>query len=311
MQSAFAFSVSLFNRGTAALHGRLARVQRFAGLSLRNRSERAGPRAAYRRAAWASATRALRKSRWRSAAGPWCAGRMSLACSRRAHSLRSARASLARLKRSGGWTLSHRRRTRRTRGARRCACRSGSSRSRGRRSAGLCRRRARSRWANWRCRSRCRGCGSGCRSRRWSSSRCCGRCCRWAQRNSRWSCCGRSSARSDWRSQRRHARFRGSGRSARCRMRGSRRGRFCRRRSDGCSGTRRLRLGRRLRGFRSGFFLGHLAEMFPNEFGVLDVERARVRLLLGNSNFGQEVDQDFGLDLKLSRQFVDSDLIRV
>jgi len=51
--------------------------------------------------------------------------------------------------------------------------------------------------------------------------------------------------------------------------------------------------------------------MFPNEFGVLDVERARVRLLFADADLRQKVDQDFGFDLKLSRQFVDSDLIRV
>jgi len=51
--------------------------------------------------------------------------------------------------------------------------------------------------------------------------------------------------------------------------------------------------------------------MFPNEFGVLDVERTRVRLLFTDADLRQKVDQDFGLDFKLSRQFIDSDLVRV
>lgn len=51
--------------------------------------------------------------------------------------------------------------------------------------------------------------------------------------------------------------------------------------------------------------------MLARELRVFDVERARVRLFLRDADFGQEVDQDFGLDLKLSRQFVDSDLVDV
>jgi hypothetical protein len=51
--------------------------------------------------------------------------------------------------------------------------------------------------------------------------------------------------------------------------------------------------------------------MFANEFGMVEVERARVCLLLGYADFGQVVDQDFRLDLELPGQLVNSNLIWV
>lgn len=51
--------------------------------------------------------------------------------------------------------------------------------------------------------------------------------------------------------------------------------------------------------------------MLAHELGVLEVERARVRFLLGDSDPGQVLDQNFCFDFKFSRQLVDSDLIRV
>jgi hypothetical protein len=51
--------------------------------------------------------------------------------------------------------------------------------------------------------------------------------------------------------------------------------------------------------------------MFAHEFGVIEIERARVRFLLGYADFRQVVDQDFRLDLKLPGQLVNSDLIWV
>jgi hypothetical protein len=51
--------------------------------------------------------------------------------------------------------------------------------------------------------------------------------------------------------------------------------------------------------------------MLPHEFGVVKVERARVGLLLCNSDLGQIVDQDLGLDLEFSGQLVDADLVGV
>jgi hypothetical protein len=56
---------------------------------------------------------------------------------------------------------------------------------------------------------------------------------------------------------------------------------------------------------------GQAKEMFAREFGVIEVKRARMRLLFSDADFGQEVDQDFGLDLKLPGQLVNSDLIGV
>jgi hypothetical protein len=52
-------------------------------------------------------------------------------------------------------------------------------------------------------------------------------------------------------------------------------------------------------------------EVLAYEFGVLDIDRTRVRLLFGDADFGQVVDQHLRLDLKLPREFIDPDLIRV
>jgi hypothetical protein len=51
--------------------------------------------------------------------------------------------------------------------------------------------------------------------------------------------------------------------------------------------------------------------MFAYEFRFVEVERARVRFLFGYADFGQVVDQDFRLDLKLPGQLVNSNLIWV
>jgi hypothetical protein len=51
--------------------------------------------------------------------------------------------------------------------------------------------------------------------------------------------------------------------------------------------------------------------MPSDKFGVIQIERAGVRLLLGDADLGQIVDQDLGLDLELSSQFVDSNLVRL
>jgi hypothetical protein len=51
--------------------------------------------------------------------------------------------------------------------------------------------------------------------------------------------------------------------------------------------------------------------MFAHEFSFIEVERARVRFLLGYADFGEEVDQDFRLDLELPGQLINSDLIWV
>ena len=48
--------------------------------------------------------------------------------------------------------------------------------------------------------------------------------------------------------------------------------------------------------------------MFANEFGFIEVERARVRLLLGYADFNQGIENDLALDFQLSGQIVDSNL---
>ncbi len=44
---------------------------------------------------------------------------------------------------------------------------------------------------------------------------------------------------------------------------------------------------------------------------MIEIERTRVRLLFGDADLGEIVDQDFRLDLQLARQLVNANLIRV
>jgi hypothetical protein len=51
--------------------------------------------------------------------------------------------------------------------------------------------------------------------------------------------------------------------------------------------------------------------MFPREFGLVEIERARVRLLFSDADFRKEIDQHLRLNLKFPRQLVNSNLIRI
>jgi hypothetical protein len=51
--------------------------------------------------------------------------------------------------------------------------------------------------------------------------------------------------------------------------------------------------------------------MLAHQFGMLDIERARVRLFFGHSDLGQVLDQHFRFDLEFPREFVNPYLIRV
>jgi hypothetical protein len=51
--------------------------------------------------------------------------------------------------------------------------------------------------------------------------------------------------------------------------------------------------------------------MFAHQFGVLQIDRTRVRLFFRDADFRQELNQDFCLDLQFACQFVDTDLIRI
>ena len=51
--------------------------------------------------------------------------------------------------------------------------------------------------------------------------------------------------------------------------------------------------------------------MLADQFGVLDVNRTRMRFLFVDADLGKIVDQHLGLDFELAGQFVDSDLICV
>jgi hypothetical protein len=51
--------------------------------------------------------------------------------------------------------------------------------------------------------------------------------------------------------------------------------------------------------------------MLAHKFGVIEVERTRVRLLIVDADLGQKVDQDFRFDLEFPCQLVDADLIGI
>jgi hypothetical protein len=51
--------------------------------------------------------------------------------------------------------------------------------------------------------------------------------------------------------------------------------------------------------------------MLAHQFGMLDIERARVRLFFCYSDLRQELDQHFRFDLEFPREFVNPYLIRV
>lgn len=68
---------------------------------------------------------------------------------------------------------------------------------------------------------------------------------------------------------------------------------------------------RLLFGFGGGFGVRKIVEMLANRFGVIEIERARMRLLLRDANLGKILDERFGLDFELTRELVDSNLIHV
>jgi hypothetical protein len=86
----------------------------------------------------------------------------------------------------------------------------------------------------------------------------------------------------------------------------------CRRRPRGSQGSSlgRCRL-RCLFGFRSCLGCRQITEMLARKFGMLNIERTRMRLLFGHADFWEKINQDFGLDLQFPCQLVDSDLMRV
>lgn len=184
----------------------------------------------------------------------------------------------------------------------------------------------RSCWPDWSSRS---SCGRRCRTgfRREGHARCCG-----GRRHSGLSRGRRMSGRwrntSSWRpsgawwhsSRARHrawedcpwcSRLGSNSRSGwRCRSRGLGRSRSGRRSSRACCwpGLRCLCFGLFF-GFRGCFRRRKPQKMLPCEFGVAQVERARMRLLFCDADFRQEIDQDLSLDLKFPCQLVDADLI--
>jgi hypothetical protein len=137
---------------------------------------------------------------------------------------------------------------------------------------------------------------SCCRAGRTCSTRSCGRAsCGSVHRNT--GPCG-SGRRSSWR----HA-SRGL-RAYSCRRSRSGRGRLRR-------WLLRRRGFRRLCCFLSFFSSRQAAEMLAHQFRVFQVNRARVRLFLGDAGLREIVNQDLRLDLQFPRQLINPDLIRI
>jgi hypothetical protein len=298
MKPALALGVPLLHERPSARRRRLAGIQRFSGFSFRNSSRGARPLASNwslsgtAGASSAPASRPLRKSRWRTTRTI-----LSGRC-RRSHTLWSAGAVLSGSAVPGthGKSLALGRSTGWSRRTRRCRLRTGSSGAQDCRLSGLGARNWRPGWQTGRSRGRA---SSGCNPRsngRGSSWRCGSRssCCRCSrrsgpQRRGRWLQRCRGRGRSGRRLSRRrcsNSRFRGSyGRARRLALRCN----FC-------------GLGCRVRG-------GEIVEMFPRQFGVLDIERARVRFLILDADLRQVVDQHLGLDLEFPCQLIDTNLI--
>jgi hypothetical protein len=51
--------------------------------------------------------------------------------------------------------------------------------------------------------------------------------------------------------------------------------------------------------------------MLAHQLGVIEIERAGVRLLIRDANLRQVIDQDFRLDLEFPCQLINSNLIWV
>lgn len=132
---------------------------------------------------------------------------------------------------------------------------------------------------------------------------------------------GRTTRRSSWRwwiqawrrrRTRRYSRPRGCRRD---RHRRNLRNRWHRGRTRGCRRRRPLRHSsgpRCCRGpitrLRCYFRIGNRAEVLSHQVRMIVIQRARVSLLLGDSDLGKVLNQNLSLDLKLPRKFVDSNL---
>jgi hypothetical protein len=141
------------------------------------------------------------------------------------------------------------------------------------------------------------GCNSGCNRTRGS----CGSRYPWGA-----ACSWGGNARSR-RTRRRGRRCRGGGLRGYCR-------RARRRCGSRCDFRRQLLRTRGLRhflGFGGFFRCSQATEMFSDTLGVHEIDRAGVRLLLGDASFWEVLDQDFRLDLEFSSQFIDTDLIGI
>jgi hypothetical protein len=63
--------------------------------------------------------------------------------------------------------------------------------------------------------------------------------------------------------------------------------------------------------FGRSFLRRQSCEMFSRKLRMVEVERTRVRLFFRDTDFRQELDQDFRLHLEFARQLVNSNLIGI
>ncbi|HVB58666.1 MAG TPA: hypothetical protein VNE63_19855 [Candidatus Acidoferrales bacterium] len=76
-------------------------------------------------------------------------------------------------------------------------------------------------------------------------------------------------------------------------------------------GSRGLDLRRGLGRFGGRFCGSESQEVLPHKFCVVDIKGTGVRLFFRDAYFRKILDQDFGLDLKLTGQLIDANLIGI
>ena len=63
--------------------------------------------------------------------------------------------------------------------------------------------------------------------------------------------------------------------------------------------------------FRRLFRCGQITKMLTDALRVHQIDRTRMRLFFGDASFWEVLDQDLGLDLEFSSQFINPDLIGI
>jgi DNA-binding GntR family transcriptional regulator len=63
--------------------------------------------------------------------------------------------------------------------------------------------------------------------------------------------------------------------------------------------------------FSGSFFRRQACKMLSRKLRVFEIKRARMRLFFRDTDFRQELNQDFRLHFEFARQLVNSNLIRI